>query len=99
MCRDYCSVTWAATLNIAGVPAESELRKAEKVFYQEHTREIPADPSSTILPLPSLEQVPIAQDLPIDVGTFAGVGTGKEGLPPISDAPFEDALTIRDVIS
>lgn len=24
---------------------------------------------------------------------------GKEGLPPSSDAPFEDALTIRDVIS
>ena len=69
------------------------------MFYQEHTREIPTDPSSTILPLPSLEQVPIAQDLPIDVGTFAGVGTGKEGLPPANDAQSEGALTIRDMIS
>ena len=69
------------------------------MFYQEHTREIPTDPSSTILPLPSLEQVPIAQDLPIDVGTFAGVGTGKEGLPPANDAPSKGALTIRDMIS
>ena len=51
-------MTWAATLNIAGVSAESELRKAEKVFYLEHIREIPTDPSSTALPSPTLEQVP-----------------------------------------
>ena len=69
------------------------------MFYPEHIREIPTDPSSTILPLPSLEQIPSTQDLPIGVGTFIGVGTGKKGLPPVSDAPSEDALTIRDVIS
>ena len=40
-----------------------------------------------------------AQDLPIDVGTSAGVGTGKESLPSASDALSEDALTIRDVMS
>ena len=97
--RDYCSVTWDAALTSARVPADSELRKAEKVFYPEHIREIPTDPSSATLPLPSLEQVPSAQDLPIGVGTSTGVGTGKEGLPPVSDAPSEDALTIRDVIS
>ena len=35
VCMDYCSVTWAAALNSTGVPAESELRKAERVFYPE----------------------------------------------------------------
>ena len=99
MCRDYCSVTWAATLNIAGVPAESELRKAEKVFYLEHIREIPTDPSLTALPSPALEQVPSVQDLLVDVRTSAGVGTSKEVPPLASNTPSEDALTIRDVIS
>ena len=99
VCRNYCSMTWDAALNSAGVPTNSKLRKAERVFYPEHIREIPTDPSSATLPSSTLEQVPSAQDLPIDVGTSAGVDTGKKSLPPASDAPSEDALTIRDVIS
>ena len=71
VCRDYCSVTWDATLNSAGVPTESELRKAERVFYPEHIKEILTNPSSAALPSPSLEQVPSVQDLPIDVRTSA----------------------------
>ena len=69
------------------------------MFYPEHIKEIPTDPSSATLPLLSLEQVPNAQDLPIGIGTSTGVGTGKEGFPPVSDVLSEDALTIRDVIS
>ena len=99
VCRDYCSVTWDAPLNSTRVPADFELRKVERVFYPEHIREISTNPSSVVLPSPTLEQVPSAQGLPIDIGTSAGVGTGKEGPLPIGDAPSEDALTIRDVIS
>ena len=99
MCRDYCTITWNETLNSAGVSVDSVLRKAENVYFPEHIREIPTDPSLTALPLPSLEQVPSVQDLTLDVGTSAGAGMGKEGLPPASGAPFEDTLTIRDVIS
>ena len=99
MCRDYCTVTWNEALNSVGVPADSELRRAERVYFLEHIREIPTDPSSVALPLPSFEQVPNTQDLTIDVGTSTGAGMGKEGLPPTSDALFEDTLTIRDVIS
>ena len=99
VCRDYCSVTWDVPLNSTGVPADSELRKAERVFYPEHIREIPTDPSSAVLPSPTLEQVPSAQGLPIDIGTSTGVGTSKEGPLPTVDALSEDALTIRDVIS
>ena len=36
---------------------------------------------------------------PIDIGTSTGASTGNVGLPPASDAPSKDALTIRDVIS
>ena len=57
VCRDYCTVTWNEALNSAGVPANSELRRVEKVYFPEHIREIPTDPPSTALPLPSLEQV------------------------------------------
>ena len=53
----------------------------------------------TALPSPALKQVPNVQDLLVDVGTSAGVGTGKEVPPLASDTPFEDAMTIRDVIS
>ena len=99
MCRDYCTVTWNEALNSAGVPADSELRRAERVYFPEPIREIPNNPSSAALPLPSLEQVPSAQDLTVDVGTSTGAGMGKEGLPPASDASSEDTFTIRDVIS
>ena len=51
VCRDYCTVTWNEALNIAGVSADFELRKAKNVYFPEHIREIPADPSSTALPL------------------------------------------------
>ena len=99
VCRDYCSVTWDAPLNNTKVPADSELRKAERMFYPKHIREISTNPSSAVLPSPTLEQVANAQGLPIDIGTSAGVGTGKEGPLPTGDAPSKDALTIRDVIS
>ena len=55
VCRDYCSVTWDAALNSAGVPAESKLRKAKMVFYPEHIKEIPTNLSSGALPSPALK--------------------------------------------
>jgi len=99
VCKDYCTVTWNEALNSAGVPVDSELRRAKRVYFPEHIREIPIDPSSAALPLPSLEQVPSAQDPTIDVGTSTGADMGKKGLPPANDVPSEDTLTIRDVIS
>ena len=99
VCRDYCTVTWNEALNSAGVPKISELRRAKRVYFPEPIKEIPTDPSSAALLLPALEQVPSAQDFTVDVGTSTGAGMGKKGLPPASDAPSEDTLTIRDVIS
>ena len=69
------------------------------MYFPEHIREIPANPSSTALPLPPLEQVPSTRDLTIDAKTSTGAGMGREGLPPASDAQPEDTLTIRDVVS
>ena len=53
VCRDYCSVTWDAALNSAGVLAESKLRKAKRVFYPEHIKEIPTNLSLGALPFPA----------------------------------------------
>jgi len=86
VCRDYYIVTWNEALNSAGVSTDSKLRKAENLYFPEHIREISADPSSTALPLPPLEQVPSTQDLTIDAKTSTGAYMGREGLPPASDA-------------
>ena len=55
VCREYCDETWMEALNSAGVPTNSELRKAKKIFFLKHIREIPADLSPTALPLPPPE--------------------------------------------
>ena len=52
VCRDYCTKTWIETLNSAGIPANSEMRKAESIFFPEHIRKAPADFPSTAQPLP-----------------------------------------------
>ena len=57
VCRDYCAKTYYNALNQAGVPADSDLRRADKVYYPEDIREDPtALPPPATLPLPPLEQ-------------------------------------------
>ena len=36
VCRDYCTESWVEARNRAGVPADSELRKAESIFFPKH---------------------------------------------------------------
>ena len=35
VCRDYCTKTWAKSLNQVGVLADSELRRTKNVFFPE----------------------------------------------------------------
>ena len=35
VCRDYCTITWNEALNSAGVSVDSELRKAENMYFPE----------------------------------------------------------------
>ena len=35
VCRDYCTKTWAEALNRARVFSNSELRRAENIFFSE----------------------------------------------------------------
>ena len=57
VCRDYCAETYYKALDRARVPADSNLRRADKVYYPEDIKEDPtALPPPAALPLPPPEQ-------------------------------------------
>ena len=41
VCREYITLSWGVALDRAAVPADSDLRKAENVFFPKDIREIP----------------------------------------------------------
>ena len=90
--RDYCTELWAVALDRAGVPANSELWRPENVFFPEDICEI-------LDIVPSPEQLLPTQTPPLDAKVSKRGGVGKEAQPPMKANPFEDALTIRDVVS
>ena len=57
VCRDYCTETYFQALDLAGIPVEFDLRRADQVYYPEDIREDPtAFPPPAALPLPPPEQ-------------------------------------------
>ena len=57
VCREYCAETYNQALDQAGIPADSDLRKVDQVYYPEDLREnITVPPPPTALPLPPPEQ-------------------------------------------
>ena len=63
VCRDYCAETYYKALNWVGVPADSDLRRVDKVYYLEDIREDPTVlPPPATLPLPPPEQPFTTQD-------------------------------------
>ena len=59
VCRDYCVETYYKALDRAGVPADFDLRRVDKVYYPEDIREDPtALPPPAALPLLPPEQPP-----------------------------------------
>ena len=41
VCRDYYTESWGVAMDRAGVPIDSELRKADNIFFPKDIREIP----------------------------------------------------------
>ena len=74
--RDYCQEVWAEALNLAGIPAASEWRKAKNIYYPAVIREVPTTlPPLTALTPTSSEQPSITQaSLPL---TEVSKGPGK----------------------
>ena len=46
VCRDYCDISWGKALDVAGVPADSSLRRPESIYYDPEIREL-SDPNSS----------------------------------------------------
>ena len=92
VCRDYCTESWGVAMDQAGVPTDSELRRAESIFFPEDIREIPGT-------VPHFKQLPTTQASHPEAKISKGVGVGEEAQPPMKANPSDDALTIRDVVS
>ena len=115
VCKDYCAVTYYQALDRAGVPADSDLRIADKVYYLKDIREDPtALPPPSALPFPPPEQPLTTQDLSQGIEIPAWAQKEKNGDMVVSrseekakekakskaDANLsEDALTIKDMVS
>ena len=74
VCREYCAKTYSQALDRAGIPANSNLRKTDQVYYPEDLREnpTPPPPPATIPLPPPNEPLPVQKssqdsELPIRV--------------------------------
>ena len=59
VCREYIITSWGVALDRAAVLADSNLRKAENIFFSEDIREIPDEVASE-KPLPTDSSIPEA---------------------------------------
>ncbi|XP_050259821.1 uncharacterized protein LOC126704871 [Quercus robur] len=87
VCRDYITMSWGVALDRAAVPADSDLRKVENIFFPEDIREIP-------------DLVPPEEPLPGKATTSdSHILEAEETQPAAKDKSPEDSLTIRDVVA
>jgi len=90
VCRNYVTKSWGVAMDRAAVPADSNLRKIENIFFPEDIREIPgSDPP---------EEPPSAPTTAPDSIIPKGKGGNEKAQPPAKDKSLEDTLTIMDVV-
>ena len=58
--RDYCDITWGKTLDVAGIPADSNLRRPKSIYYDSDIRELPGPGSPPPEHLAQVSEVPTA---------------------------------------
>ena len=113
--REYCAETYNQALDRAGIPADSNLRRVDQVYYLEDFKEnTTTPPPPAALPLPPPKQSLTTQESSQDTEVPVGVEKEKNGAVVASrteekakekvknkaDAnPSEDALTIGDMVS
>ena len=83
--RDYCDITWGKALDVAGVPADSNLRRPESIYYDSNIRELPGPGSpppehpAKVSKVPTTDQAPPALvEIPTDSRQDAGQGKEVE---------------------
>ena len=62
--RDYYDITWGKALDITGVPADSNLRRPESIYYDSDIRELPGFESPPPEHPAKVSEVPITQQVP-----------------------------------
>ena len=91
VCRDYVTESWGVAMDRAAVPANSDLRRLENIFFPEDIREVPgSDPP---------EEPPFAPTAVPNSVIPEGKGGNEEAQLPAKDKSPEDALTIRGVVT
>ena len=81
--RDYCDISWGKALDVAGIPADSSLRRPESIYYDPDIRKL-SDPSSSPPEQPAqVSEVPIADQVPpapveVSMDSCQDAGKGKE---------------------
>ena len=82
VCREYCAETYNQALNRVGIPADSDLRRVDQVYYPEDLRENTIAPPSppAALPLPPPKQSLPAQKSSQDTKVPVGVEKEKNGV-------------------
>ena len=81
--RDYCDITWGKALDVAGVPADSNLRRPESIYYDSDIRELPGSVSPPQEHPTKVSEVPLTNQVPpalVEVPTDSrrNAGQGKE---------------------
>ena len=80
VCREYCAETYNQALDRAGIPADSELRRVDQVYYLKDIREdTTAPPPPAALPLPPPEQSLTTQEPSQGAELPAGLKKRKRG--------------------
>ena len=91
VCRDYVTESWGVAMDRVVVPADSDLRRIENIFFPKDIREVPGlDPP---------EEPPSAPTAVPNSVIPEGKGGNEEAQLPAKDKSPEDALTIRDVVA
>ena len=79
--QDYCDISWGKALDVAGVPADSDLRRLESIYYDPEIRELSSLDSShpeqatQVSTQTKADQVPPAPlEVPKDSNQDAGKG-------------------------
>ena len=83
--RDYCDITWGKALDVAGIPADSSLRRPESIYYDSDIRELlgsdfpPPEQPAQVSEAPTTDQAPPAPvEIPTDSRQDAGQGKKVE---------------------
>ena len=83
--RDYCDITWGKALDAAGVPADSNLRRPESIYYDSDIQELsgsgssPPEQPAQVSKAPATDQaLPAPVEVPTDSRQDAGQGKKAE---------------------